>query len=92
MSMTNWFAYLKFKNVSDELRCTFQELDCYADYEFNNGIWIRVVKGLMAESIPLKPYEMIARHPHCYAYSIPNLDKHDVQNKMEELHNLKLKQ
>lgn len=83
--MINWFAYLEFKKFSDECRCTFTELDSFADYTFRNGIWVRVVVGRMADTKPTKPYELIVRRLHGIPFSIPNLDKHDVIMKFDEL-------
>lgn len=84
--MVNWFGLLKFQSFSVLTNSTFTELDTFADYKFKNGIEIRVLNGLMADSTPQKPYEMIVRRPHCNHFSIPNLSKHDVLLKMNELH------
>lgn len=86
--MTNWFAYLNFKSVSELTRCTFMELDKYADYTFDNGIWIRVVVGKYADTTPSKPYEIMMRKPHCSFKSIPNLSRKELILKMEEINQI----
>jgi len=89
--MRNWFNVLKFQKVSNLVGCIFLELDTYADYKFDNGIWIRIVTGEHANAIAKKPFEMIVRKPYCNAYSVPKLNKKELILKMEKLHNINIK-
>jgi len=61
------------------------ELECYADYSFNNGIFIRVNKGKMTETITLFPFEIMIKKPHKNSYYIGFLDKKQLNELMNKL-------
>ena len=81
-----WFAKLRWQSVQNlEKTNRISELDEFADYEFDNGISIRVSTGDMAYTSKEFPYEMSIKDKKGRR-SIPYLNRHGVIALMERLH------
>jgi len=64
------------------------ELDKYADYQFDNGIFVRVNTGQFARANTVCPYEMYIEEPDQTITSVPFLTSINVNIIMNDL-NLK---
>lgn len=65
------------------------ELDKIADYEFQNKIKVRIVRGEMADNACNKPFELIIFKPEKFPISIGKLTRTELNIKLNELHNEK---
>jgi hypothetical protein len=86
--MNHWFSKLKFKSFGLELGHVMTELDNFADYKFENGISIRVITGLEANTTPQAPYEMIIYFPNPRTEHISFMSRGMVVDKMEQLNHI----
>lgn len=85
--MKPWFSMLDWNSCStlNEFFFAFTELDKYADYTFDNEIFIRITTGKMASSYHACPYEMNIQYPNGNIKTIPRLNKHNLILEMNKL-------
>lgn len=81
--MTRYLEKLVWKSYKKELN--IDELDKFADHEFNNGIKVRISTGQMAHTNPSFPYEVHIAHPTIGKSSVPLLNDSQLNELMNKL-------
>ena len=79
--MNQWTRKLEWQSYN------MTELDSYAEWTFDNGIYIRVSTGDMAISSNIKPYELHIDHPLKGTTKIPKLSKQMLYSVLDDLEN-----
>jgi len=73
------------KHKTIDGQTNISELDKYADYQFDNGIFVRVNTGELARANTPCPYEMYIEEPNKNGTYVPFLTSSSVNNIMNDL-------